>query len=130
MKGELQKQNKDIILDSITEGVFTVDRNWRITSFNRAAEEITGTPRQQALGQPCKDILRANICEGDCALKETLETGSLVVNKPVMILDSKGKQKPISITTAILKNEKGRVIGGVETFRDLKCRRFLISFPK
>ena len=119
MKGELQKQNKDIILDSITEGVFTVDRNWRITSFNRAAEEITGTPRQQALGQPCKDILRANICEGDCALKETLETGSLVVNKPVMILDSKGKQKPISITTAILKNEKGRVIGGVETFRDL-----------
>jgi PAS domain S-box-containing protein len=119
MKGELQKQNKDIILDSITEGVFTVDRNWRITSFNRAAEEITGTPRQQALGQPCKDILRANICEGECALKETLETGSLVVNKPVMILDSKGKQKPISITTAILKNEKGRVIGGVETFRDL-----------
>lgn len=119
MKRKLQKQDRDIILDSITEGVFTIDRNWRITSFNRAAEEITGTPRQQAIGQSCKEILRANICEGDCALKETIETGAPIVNKPVMILDSNGKQKPISITTATLKNESGKIIGGVETFRDL-----------
>ncbi len=119
MKRKLQKRDRDIILDSITEGVFTVDSNWRITFFNRAAEEITGTPQQQAIGKPCKDILRANICEGECALKETIETGMPIVNKPVMMLDSNGNQKPISITTAILKNENGKVIGGVETFRDL-----------
>ena len=41
----------NIILDSITDGVFTVDTDWRITSFNRAAEEITGIPREEALGQ-------------------------------------------------------------------------------
>lgn len=35
----------EIILESISEGVFTVDHNWRIMTFNRAAEEITGTPR-------------------------------------------------------------------------------------
>jgi PAS domain S-box-containing protein len=119
VKNKLQEHDRDIILDSITEGVFTVDRNWRITSFNRAAEEITGTTREQALGQPCKDILRANICEGQCVLKRTIDTGTPIVNKPVIILDSNGKHKPISITTAILKNQKGEVIGGVETFRDL-----------
>ena len=39
-------------LDSITDGVFTVDLNWRITSFNRAAEKITGISQEEALGQP------------------------------------------------------------------------------
>lgn len=109
----------DPILDSITEGVFTVDREWRITSFNRAAEEITGIPRDMAVGKPCKDILRANICEGQCALGETMESGNPIVNRSITIVDSRGRRKPISITTALLKDESGRVIGGVETFRDL-----------
>jgi len=33
-----------IILDSVADGVFTVDDEFRITSFNHAAEEITGVP--------------------------------------------------------------------------------------
>lgn len=33
------RKETDIILDSIADGVFTVDRDWRITSFNRAAEK-------------------------------------------------------------------------------------------
>ena len=109
----------DPILDSLTEGVFTVDREWRISSFNRAAEEITGIPRERALGRPCKDILRANICEGRCALRKTMESGESITNRSISILDESGIQKPISITTALLKNSGGEIIGGVETFRDL-----------
>ncbi len=119
MKDLPKRSDRDIILDSITEGVFTVDREWRITSFNRAAEEITGIPRDSAIGQPCKDILRANICEGDCALAETIRTGESIIGRHVTLLDADGQQKPICITTALLKNEDGNVIGGVETFRDM-----------
>ena len=43
----------DIILESISDGVFTVDHEWRITSFNRAAEEITGIPREEAISRFC-----------------------------------------------------------------------------
>jgi len=107
------------ILDSITEGVFTVDSDWRITSFNRAAEKITGIPRERAIGQPCRDIFRADICERQCTLRQTIETGSPVVCKTVKILDAQGNRKPISISTAILKDRNGNVAGGVETFRDL-----------
>ncbi len=39
----------EAILESISDGVFTVDMEWRITSFNRAAEEITGVPRAEAI---------------------------------------------------------------------------------
>ena len=119
MNDQSRAREYDPILDSITEGVFTVDREWRITSFNRAAEQITGVSRQRAIGKPCKDILRANICEGQCVLARTMETGRPIVNRPVTILDQRGRRKPISITTALLKDADGEVIGGVETFRDL-----------
>jgi PAS domain S-box-containing protein len=110
---------QDIILDSISDGVFTVDSEWCITSFNRAAERITGVPRDAAIGQRCCEVFRASICESECALRSTLETGKTVVNKTVYIVNADGETVPISISTAILKDERGDVIGGAETFRDL-----------
>lgn len=112
-------KKRDIILDSVADGVFTIDKNWHITTYNKAAEEITGIPREKAIGQVCKDVLRANVCETDCALRYTMDTGSPVINKPVHIIDSEGRRKAVTISTALLKDDKGRVIGGVETFRDI-----------
>ena len=108
-----------IILDSINDGVFTVDRQWRITSFNRAAEQITGVPRNQAIGRPCCEVFRASICETACALRQTLATGRPIVNQTIYILDAQSNRIPISISTATFKDEHGEIIGGVETFRDL-----------
>jgi PAS domain S-box-containing protein len=115
----MQSKERDVILDSITEGVFTVDSDWYITSFNRAAEEITGIPRKNALGHKCSDILRADVCETDCALRQTMKTGKPVINKAVHIVDAKGERHAIAISTALLKDENNNVIGGVETFRDM-----------
>ncbi len=109
-----------IILDSINDGVFTVDQNWRITSFNRAAERITGVKRKEAIGKPCCEVFRASICETACALRKTLTTGRPVVNQAIYILDAKGNRLPISVSTAAFKDENGKTIGGVETFRDLR----------
>jgi len=109
-----------VILDSVADGVFTVDDGFRITSFNRAAEDITGVPRREAMGRPCCEVFRASICEAQCALKETLETGRSVVNRPVYILRPDGDRVPISVSTAVLKDRQGAVLGGVESFRDLR----------
>lgn len=109
----------EIILDSIADGVFTVDKMWKITSFNKAAERITGISKDEALGRYCWDVFRASICESRCSLRQTMETGEALVNNPVFIVNSKGDRIPISISTALLKDEQGRVIGGAETFRDL-----------
>jgi PAS domain S-box-containing protein len=115
----LSYDGRDIILDSIADGVFTVDQNWRVTSFNRAAEDITGIKREKALGQRCRDILKADVCESDCALRQTMQSGQPVINRPVHIVDSQGRRKSITISSALLKNREGQVIGGVETFRDM-----------
>ncbi len=108
----------DIILESISEGVFTVDSQWRITSFNRAAEEITGIDREEAIGKHCWEVFRSNMCEGGCALQKTMSEGKPVVNSSAWIIDSERRRIPITVSTAVLKDEKERVIGGVETFRD------------
>ena len=107
------------ILESISDGVFTVDSNWRITSFNRAAETITGIRRREAIGKPCSEVFRASMCETDCALRHTVKTGKPIINRLAFIIDAEGRRIPISVSTAILKDEKGRVVGGAETFRDL-----------
>ena len=109
-----------IILDSISDGVFTVDRDWRITFFNRSAEEITGVPASEALGKRCCEVFRANICESMCALRYTMETGTPVINRPVAVVRADGTEIPISIGTGILRDDSGEVMGGVESFRDLR----------
>ena len=112
-------QATETILDSVADGVFTVDEDWRITSFNRAAEQITGVSRDEAIGRSCCDVFRASICENECALKETLRSGKPIVNKAIYFLDADGRRIPISISAAALKDSDGDTIGGVETFRDL-----------
>ena len=113
------KDSTSIILESISDGVFTIDEKWRITSFNRAAEEITGISREDAIGKPCSEVFRSNMCEGDCALRRTMDTGVPIVNKSGYIVDFKGRRIPISVSTALLMDENGKLMGGVETFRDL-----------
>lgn len=115
----MAKDQTSIILDSIADGVFTVDLDWRITSFNRAAELITGISQEEALGRHCWEVFRANICEKQCALRQTIETGKRIVNQSIYIVASDGNRIPVSISTAILKDENDSIIGGVETFRDL-----------
>ena len=113
------KNQTQIILDSIADGVFTVDADLKVTSFNRSAETITGIKKQEAIGRHCWEVFRANICEKRCALKHTMSTGRPVVNQSIYIVNLRGDQLPVSISTALLKDGQGKVIGGVETFRDL-----------
>ena len=119
MASRTQPKEKNVVLDSISEGVFTVDLDWRITSFNRAAEEITGIQREKAIGKYCREVLRADVCETDCTLQQTMQTGKPIMNKAVHIIDANGKRRAITISTALLKDSKGKVIGGVEIFRDM-----------
>ncbi len=109
----------EAILESISDGVFTVDMNWCISSFNRAAEEITGVPREDAMGRRCSEVFRSSMCGEDCALQRTLKNGKPVIGQAGYIIDADGERIPISVSTAVLRETDGTVIGGAETFRDL-----------
>lgn len=111
------------IMDSLADGVFTVDQDWHITFFNRAASAITGVPRGEAIGRKCWEVFRSSICDGNCALKAALEAGENRSNRSLFFVKADGTKVPISISAAPLRDRRGRIVGGVETFRDLSALR-------
>jgi PAS domain S-box-containing protein len=121
MKPDDDKRFLETILGSVADGVFTVDRNLLITSFNRAAERITGVPASRAVGRKCSDVFHADICEHGCALHRSLESGREQIDVPARILNSRGRSVPISLSTSVLQDSDGTMLGAVETFRDLSA---------
>ncbi len=109
----------ELIFQSISDGVFTVDHNRIITSFNRAAEEITGFEAEEAVGKHCFDIFRTEFCHTRCPLKDTLQRQKHVEPARVSILTKEGCELPIGVSTALLRDDDGEVVGAVEFFRDL-----------
>lgn len=116
---EITKEFLENILESMDGGVLTIDKNARITSFNRSAEEITGFKREEVLNKECCHILKSDLCQKTCPLKETLETGKPVFNYEIMIATKAGNKVPVNITTSPLRSSNNEIIGAVENFRDL-----------
>jgi len=108
-----------LILDSIDQGVFTVDSNFVVTSFNAAAERIIGMSREEAIGKRCHHVFRASICETGCALRRTLKTGEPLRDVRIDVLNQDMEAVPISVSTAVLRDRDGGLLGGVELFRDI-----------
>ncbi len=111
----------NLILDSVADGVFTVDQHWKITSFNKAAEAITGWKSEEAIGRSCSEVFQSNICGKSCAIAESLYNGQSVSNRSIKIKGKHGELIPVSISASPLADHQGKIIGGVETFRDLSA---------
>jgi PAS domain S-box-containing protein len=109
----------EAVLRCVADGVFTVDRSWRISSFNRAAERITGVPAARAIGRRCSEVFHSDLCERACPIRETLESGNEVIDRAARILTQRGRSIPISVSSAVLRAGDGTLLGAVETFRDL-----------
>ncbi len=108
-----------LIFDTISHGIFTIDEAGKITSFNKAAEEISGYSEEEVIGIPCAEVFRTDICQELCPLKQSIVSQQRIENREVKVLKKNGHRIPIFISTAALINEEGRVIGGVEMFRDI-----------
>ena len=107
------------IMESLADGVFTVDRDWTVTFFNRAAGEIIGIAPEAAVGRKCWDVFHSSICDGACALKQCIATGDSLSNTSIFIVRPDGEKIPISISASPLRDASGHIVGGVETFRDI-----------
>lgn len=108
------------IMDSVADGVFTVDRDMHVIAFNRAAELMTGVKRADAVGRPCHEIFRTSVCENGCPVREAMKKGKPVTNREVTIKNSEDQLIPVSVSASILYDDEGNPIGGVETLRSMK----------
>jgi len=107
------------LLESLPEGVFTINTAWRIAAFNRIAEEITGFRREEVIGKHCWEVFRSDLCREQCPLRVALENGAACIDQDVRILKKGGAKQTILVNAGVLLDDSGRVVGAVETFRPL-----------
>ncbi|MDP8240707.1 MAG: sigma 54-interacting transcriptional regulator [Candidatus Hatepunaea meridiana] len=122
MKADINTQEMNVeelltIVESISDGVMAVNNDLQVIYFNNSAEIITGKKREAVIGMNCNTVM--SVCDGDCAMIETIQSKKRMVNQYLCINRSDGKEVPISVSTALLKDKTGKIVGGVETFRDL-----------
>jgi len=105
------------VLGCVEDGVLTMDADFRITSFNRAAERITGVSARDALGKRCSEIMRADVCEDGCVIRKVLDTGGKVIDQPARICTQDGGPASVSLSAAAFFDGDGGLLGAVEAFR-------------
>lgn len=110
------------LLDNIADGVYFVDRNRRITYWNKGAERITGYKADEVVGKSCKDNLLNHVnaegkmlCKEGCPLTACMASGETCENE-VFLHHAGGQRVPVYVRTAPIRNTQGEIIGGVETF--------------
>lgn len=117
----MHRKNADIILNLIPSGLFTVDKDKRITSWNRRAGEITGYSEEEVMGNPCY-VFAETPCKEKCGLYSDDKAKSLF-SKECVIITKGGETRYISKNAELLKDENGAVIGGIESFEDITERK-------
>lgn len=113
------------ILDGVALGIFAVDADWNITFINREAERITGFQAHEALGEPCRKVFHSDRCEQQCYLRQAMNSGRNVVKARFEIVNRRNRRIPVEVTAAVLHDENGVVVGGVESILDLTVRQQL-----
>ena len=119
-----QSLTKDI-LDSIGEGLFTVNKDFKINYFNSAAEKITGYRKEEALGRFCKHLFKSNKCFTHCPIAQILESGKNIYDVESQIRNKNGSSIPIKLNAAVLRSNGNEPVGGVISFRDISDLEFI-----
>lgn len=112
------------ILNGLSDGVYFVDVDRRITFWSRGAERITGYSEGDAVGFAVAHRLLApldgagrDICEHGCPLAATLQDGQPRASE-VFIRHAGGQRVPVLIRDIALRDNKGAIVGAVETLID------------
>lgn len=113
------------LLDTISDGVYFVDRDRRITFWNKGAERLTGYLAEDVVGTYCaNEVLEhvndngVGLCAGDCPLQAIIRGEVNECSAEVYLHHSNGQRLPVHIQAAAIKGDNGEVLGAVEVFSD------------
>lgn len=105
------------ILESLSEGIYIIDKEFKIVYVNKAASEITGIKSSDVIGKVCRTFCKSERCQIGCPITEILRTGRNIVDLESSLQNSDGNIIPVKLNASILKNEEEDPIGGIISFR-------------
>jgi PAS domain S-box-containing protein len=118
-----EKQRLNAIIEQSADGVMILDSRWRITTFNRAMEQLTGWPREEALGRPCAEALAiqtaqgVNICLVDCPLQRRPPESNPIVEGWITARD--GRRRYVQSRYAVQRGPQAEFLGAIANVRDI-----------
>ena len=117
----------NVILDSLNDGLYVCDTDRKIVYWSKSAQRLTGWAPEDVVGHLCMDNILNHVdidghhlCgEELCPLRRCMVTDRASESPIIIFAKTKsGERLPMAVTVAPLHDEEGRVVGGVETFRD------------
>jgi methyl-accepting chemotaxis protein len=104
----------------ISEPFFMVDRDMNITYMNDAAAKAAGVRPEDVEGKKtCQQLFQSDVCQTACAIKKAMETGEATVGHRVIMKHAGGREVPVMVSGAVLKDSAGNILGGFELMRDI-----------
>lgn len=116
---DCERQKTEDLIDSLADGVFSVDQDLVVRRFSSNMEQMLGIPADRALGRRCRDVLRGTLCDTDCPLVWSRAHGKAVTGCREELTLADGRTIPVQISTGFLRNEPDfeRGLFGVVTDR-------------
>ena len=115
------------LLEELGIGVFTVDKERRITSFNQTVERLTGFREEEVLGKQCYEVFLNDLCQGECAFHRVVQARGTSLSVDMEIRDQNDNVHRITKIVSPLVNAQGEVSGCVEIFQDHSAYRDLLE---
>jgi PAS domain S-box-containing protein len=106
------------LVNSIADGIYSVDLDMRLTSFSRSAEKMTGYREEEVLGLECRDVFHSSVCETDCPLQWTLKHQQPIQNCTATLVGKNGQRIPAFLSSDLLRDAAGQVCGCIGIIRD------------
>jgi PAS domain S-box-containing protein len=114
----IETERSRTVINSIADGIYTIDLDMRLTGFSRSAEKMTGYREAEVLGMKCSEVLRSSVCETDCPLKWTLRNRQPVQNCTATLVGKDDQRIPAFLSSDLLRDADGEVCGCIAVIRD------------
>jgi PAS domain S-box-containing protein len=100
-----EREKTEQLIDSLADGVFSVDEQLRIRRFSRNLEKMLGISAEEACGRHCCEVLRGSLCESDCPLAWARDNQSPVTDSREELITRDGRSIPVAVSIGLLRNE-------------------------
>lgn len=109
----------EVVLASVSAGVISVDRQGRITTINKRAEELLRLDPMRYIGRSVREMLTLEYFRIFADLLKSMQEHKIESIQKEITVTVQGESIPFQISLSILKNEQGEEIGKILVFDDM-----------
>lgn len=106
-------------LDAIDEAIMTVDREYCVVGFNRAAEQLTGYSRREALGGRCFEVCAGRFCQHSCDIQAMFTTGETPPDFETVVQGKDGRLRVVRVRTVPFRDDRGEILAAIRILKDV-----------